>query len=286
LAVQQFVASLNFGPDWRRREPFEVVAFLPDSEGVGKFFEPFPIVVWGGGLALGQGNYEPAARLAASHGVAMIVAIFFDDLLDLLSDEEGAWASERIIDWIDEQASGPWAGRVAADSLGVGGHSGGGKVAMWTAIRDPRVLAAFVIDPVDRSDFSPDDFEAYPSVTPELMDLFGIPGGFVGGGLSSRRSAFGPCVPPDENYHEFFRCAGSPAFEYFLPEAGHLDFAYGAGIRGLACPAGRRPARSRSLAYGTMVAFFRLFLANDDRYRPWVDGDALLAQPDVVFASH
>jgi len=125
--VERLVVSLDLGADWRRSTAFEVVAFLPDAEG--SLFEPFPIVVWGGGLALGQGHYAPAARLAASHGVAMVVAIFFDNLLDLLSDEESAWVAERIIDWIEEQTQGPWAGRVAANALGIGGHSGGAKVA-------------------------------------------------------------------------------------------------------------------------------------------------------------
>ena len=91
------------------------------------------------------------------------------------------------------------------------------------------------------------------------------------------------CAPEEQNYHQYFRETQTTAFEYFLPTAGHLDFADGCGLICMTCTSGEDPGWNRSFAATTMVAFYRVFLAGDERYRPWVDGEPVTSLTEVVF---
>jgi hypothetical protein len=148
-------------------------------------------------------------------------------------------------------------------------------------------VASFNWDPVDVGHPLFGETEDYPSVTPELMDAFAIPSGFIGAGRSVAAPLGQACAPEAQNYHQYFIEAPTPAFEYLLPDAGHLDFPDGCGLVCMTCQSGDEPAWNRAFAQATTVAFYRVYLAADARYRPWVDGEPVTALADrVVFTAH
>jgi hypothetical protein len=116
-----------------------------------------------------------------------------------------------------------------------------------------------------------------------------VPAGFLGAGRGGEGGFGGlspACAPVEDNYRAYYDAAGSPSFEYLIAESGHLDFTDDCGFTCFTCPSAGDASANRSYAAGTLVAFFRVFLADDARYRPWVDGDRVTTVlPSVTFRS-
>jgi hypothetical protein len=241
---------------------------------------PYPVVIYSHGFQLSASSYVSLGQRLASHGVAAVLPSYGDNAISPRSHRELAADVSAIIDWISEQAGaedGALRNLVDPEALGAGGHSRGGKHSILAAILDERIVASFNVDPVDVGHPIFGATEDYPSVTPELMEGFTIPGGFLGAGRSVQATLGQACAPEQQNYHQYFIAAPTPAFEYALPEAGHLDFTDSCGLICATCVAGDEPAWNHATATAIMVAFYRLFLASDERYRPWVDGAEITA---------
>lgn len=137
--------------------------------------------------------------------------------------------------------------------------------------------ALFLLDPVDSAppfgDFDPAD---YPSVAPELMANVSIPTGFVGAGKGGEGDV--PCAPTEDNYSQFFASSAGPSFLYEIAEMGHADFQDACAqdpdtTTCTFCAVGTAPADDYATTAALATAFLRVFLAGDESYRPWVDGD-------------
>ncbi len=282
LGLTETSDRVGTGGGWPVERRINVDLYLPsDLSGA-----PYPVVIYSHGFQLSGSDYASTGRRLASHGLVAVLPSYGDNLIAPRSHSALADDVMAIIDWVAEQAATDGSelyGVADPARIGAGGHSRGGKHSILAAIRDPRILASFNVDPVDSGHPLFGETEAYPSVTPELMADFTIPSGFVGAGRSAEAPMGQACAPEAQNYHQYFVEAPSPAFEYSLPEAGHLDFPDGCGLICRTCTSGDEPEWN---AITTMVAFYRVYLASDTRYRPWIDGAEVTALADrVVFAS-
>jgi predicted dienelactone hydrolase len=264
------------------RSPLRVDLYLPGpAEGSPG---PFPVVIYSHGFQLTGSQYASVGRRLASHGLVTVLPTYGDGVFSPRAHSDLAEDVRGLVDWVASEAARAGSdlhGVADPTRLGAGGHSRGGKQSILAATRDERILASFNVDPVDSVPPGTSPDEDNPSVAPELLGEFRIPGGFVGAGRSASGS-FGACAPEEESFRQFFEGVSSPAFEYFLEDAGHLDFVDRCGLLCLTCAAGAEPAWAHGFATTTMTAFYRVFLAEDERYRPWVDGPPVRDLADRV----
>lgn len=267
-AVSEQTERVNFGP----RE-MEVLFFSPSDTSDA----PFPVVVFNHGFQMAGSAYAGYGRRVASHGFVVLVPTVGDSLMDSASHRALAELQVAVNDWIEGATDAPGSpifGLADVTRLGVGGHSRGGKQSIHAATLDSRIAATFNVDPVDSAPPFGGDPADFPSVTPELMGGLAIPSGYVGAGRGAE-STMGPsCAPAEDNYHAYFEASGSPSFEWVLAGAGHNDFVETCDfLCEFACPVGDDREAAQSFAQTAMVAFYKVFLAEDESYRPWVDGD-------------
>lgn len=268
----------------------DVRLYLPSDLAAG----PFPLVVLSHGFQLNGEGYNVLGDRLASHGFVVVSPSYGDSLLNALSHTALAQLVVATIDWASAQnttAGSPLFGHLDLDKIGVTGHSRGGKQSIYAAILDPRIKAVFGIDPVDSGPpFGGNDPAAYPSLTPERMGELTVPFAAVGAGHGGETTFFGlspACAPTADNYQAYFDAAGSPAFEYLVTDAGHLDFVDSCGFLCNTCAQGTDASVGRNFAAQTAVAFFKVFLSGDDRYRPWVDGAEIAAlAPAITLSQH
>jgi predicted dienelactone hydrolase len=244
-------------------------------------------VVFSHGFQLTGDVYEAFGNRMASHGIIGVFPSYGDSLFTPLAHTELATLVSRMLDWSVAQSTTRGSrlfGQVDTTRLGAAGHSRGGKQSILATIEDPRIGAVFGVDPVDSGPPFGSDPVRYPSVTPERMDELTVPAAFLGAGRSA--GGFQACAPAADNYHAYYEAAGSPSYEYNIIEGGHLDFTDSCGLICITCTAGDDADFSRSFAATTLVAFFRYYLAEDARYRPWIDGAQVTSLSSLVtFAS-
>lgn len=255
--------------------------FLPEDGSDA----PYPVVVFNHGFQLAAENFQGYARRLASHGFVVLLPNIGDSLFRARTHTELRDIQVAIDDWIVAAEGRPGSRiyrLVDTSLLGVGGHSRGGKQAMFAAVSDDRIAAYFGVDPVDSGPPFGSNPTDYPSVTPELMSGLTVPSGFIGSGLGAQTAFPGApqCAPTADNYTAYYAEAPSPSFAWRLPEAGHNDFVEDCNFTcQFACPMG--DATAAEFARTTMLAFFKVFLAGDDSYRAWLDGDALRADAEL-----
>jgi hypothetical protein len=261
------------GPFGIGRVAFDLDVWLPEGEG------PFPLVVFSPAFQLGRANYRELGRRAASHGLLVLVPSYGDGALSAIDHSDLAAYVSRFIDvaLAESQPGGRFPGAVDPSAVVTGGHSRGGKIALLAAIRDERVAATVTFDPVDSTGnpiLPPPPTPENPSVTPELMPGYLVPGVMIGAGKGG--AGLVPCAPTAENFARYFEAVTvSPFVLVELPTAGHLDFAESAGLLSLGCPGGDDPAANRAFAQATLVSFVKAYVQGDARYRPWADGSVV-----------
>ena len=265
----------------------DVRIYLPSDLAAG----PFPLVVLSHGFQLNGEGYNVLGDRLASHGFVVVSPSYGDSLFNALSHTALAQIVVATIDWAAAQnttTGSPLFGHLDLDNIGVTGHSRGGKQSIYAAILDPRIKAVFGIDPVDSGPpVGGNDPVAFPSITPERMGELTVPFAAIGAGRGGETTFFGlgpACAPTADNYQAYFDAAGAPAFEYLVGDAGHLDFVDDCGFLCTTCGQGSDASVGRNFAAQTAVAFFKLFLAADESYRPWVDGAPVAAlAPAITF---
>jgi len=103
------------------------------------------IVVWGPGGGEQPGKYEGMIRRLASHGFVVIA----------LSESPGdASQAIKALDWLDKQNkdnNSPLYGKLDMNVVGCSGHSMGGLESEQAAIKDKRVITAFLNNSGDRN---------------------------------------------------------------------------------------------------------------------------------------
>jgi len=250
--------------------------FLPDGNG------PYPVIVFHHGFQLETGLYTSYGEHLASWGYVAVLPQMPGGLLDSPNHRELKEYLLGILDWIDA-APVQLEGKADPDLLGLAGHSMGGKITLLAATEDRRPLGVFGIDPVDAAGGpftspGPD----YPSVTPELMGQIEVPLGLLGETVNATCTGFmcQACAPEEDNFHQYYLHAESPAVEIEVLGANHMSFLDDpdCGATCSACPKGTdNPAVTRRLARRYLTAFFQLVLRDDSAYRTYLAGPGIQA---------
>ena len=254
----------------------DLTIFLPDGAG------PFPVVVFTHGFMLGPGNYTSYGRHLASWGFIVVMPQMPGGIIPPNHRELKEYLG-KILDWIDANASepsGPLLGRADPARIGLSGHSMGGKISLLLCTEDSRPTASFTVDPVDAAGMPLADPVDYPSVTPELMDRITVPIGLVGETVNAASSGGQACAPAEDNFHQYYLYAVSPALEIEVIGANHMSFLDNpdCGLACSVCPAGTDdPAVTRRLTQRTMTAFYLVFLQGRTSYMAYLTGDPMAA---------
>ncbi|EIE24592.1 hypothetical protein COCSUDRAFT_62023 [Coccomyxa subellipsoidea C-169] len=123
---------------------------------------------------------------------------FFDGILSWLASENQSKDSKlhSLLDF---------------DRIAVAGHSRGAKLAYRAQVK-----AAYLIDPVDNTTFTPESAE-YPSAVRALRQS-GKPVGITGAGI------VGKCNPNGSNYEEFNGAAPAKSWLTLVAQSSHTEF--------------------------------------------------------------
>lgn len=254
--------------------------FLPDGDG------PYPVVVLHHGFQLETGLYTSYGEHLASWGYVAVLPQMPGGLISSPNHRELKEYLLGVLDWIDGSAGdvqGPLGGKADPDRLGLSGHSMGGKIALLAATEDLRPLCVFGLDPVDAAG---GPFETpgpdYPSVTPELMGQIQVPLGLLGETVNATCTGFmcQACAPEEDNFHQYYLYAESPAIEIEVLGANHMSFLDDpdCGMTCSACPKGTDdPTVTRMLTRRYLTAFLELFLRDDSAYRTYLTGPIMQA---------
>jgi acetyl esterase/lipase len=252
-------------------ETADLSLFIPDGDG------PFPVVVFTHGFMLGPGDYMSYGRHLASWGYVVVMPQMPSGIIPPNHRALKEYLI-KILDWIDENAAnpdGPLLGRADASRLGLSGHSMGGKISLLVCTEDIRPTASFTVDPVDAAGtpvvINPAD---YPSVTPELMDQIIVPLGLSGETVNATAEGQA-CAPEEDNFHQYYLYAVTPAVEIEVLGANHVSFLDNPDC-GLVCnacsPGTDDPAVTRRLTQKHMTAFYNLYLYGQTGYRAYLAG--------------
>jgi hypothetical protein len=252
--------------------------YLPDGAGL------FPVIVFHHGFQLDPQLYASYGGHLASWGYVAILPSMPGDLFSGPNHRELKEYLIAILDWIDENApepQGPFGGKADPSRLGLAGHSMGGKIALLAASEDGRPLGVFGMDPVDTPG-GPLNTEGpdYPSVTPELMGQISAPIGLLGETVNATCEGFmcQACAPEEDNFHQYYLHAESPAIEVEALGANHMSFLDNpdCGFTCSACPKGTDdPAVTRRLARRYLTAFFQVTLRSEPDYLHFLTGPGM-----------
>ena len=249
---------------------FQAKLYVPESDA------PSRAVLFLPGFMLSASDFAITSERLATHGFIVLTPSFGDSFLNAIDHADLAAHSSAMLDWIvaeNEQLSGPIWGSLDASGFGIAGHSRGGKIALMTALQDPRIKAVYTLDPVDSigGPFDTTPTPENPSVTPELIGDLAIPAGFLGAGKGGE--GFQPCAPAAENHEAYYDAANGAAVAYHHvdPSAGHMDY-IDSGAAGL-CTGGESPKEAREAGAKTLVAFMRAHLLGQDAYQSYLAGE-------------
>jgi len=239
----------------------------------------YAVVVFQHGYLLANHFYDTFLSQIASHGFVVVVPQMHtpSERTDarLIPYQIESSRALRVLDWLPGNLS-TFAGVTAnTNSLGLAGHSRGGKVAWHVLIQDSsRAIAVAGIEPTD----SP--------VVPLINDSriiqgplnFPFPSLVIGAGLLSTPAypSGATCASIGGNHVQFYEASASPAWHVVVPDGAHLDLLNDdlstcGTICGL-CTVGPNQTTMRQLTAGLLVAFFRAALQGDtDAYRYLTD---------------
>jgi len=231
---------------------------------------PYPLVVVAHGFQLPPSQYTSYVRRLATHGYVAVTA----DFQAALFNTDHVANTQQVLAAIDWAAAEPTlAGVVDAETVGLTGHSLGGKLAVHGAALDPRVRASITLDPVDGSQMC--DAQKCPDVT-DMLPL-DVPLGFLGETLDGS-GGFMSCAPEANNFLTFFAAASAPALAVTVNGANHMSFLDDVASCGLTCSLCKMPtldnATVNRLARAYVVAFYGLYLKGEPGYETFLTGDA------------
>lgn len=254
--------------------------YLPDGRG------PHPVVILHHGFQLESGMYASYGEHLASWGYLVVMPQLPGGLVNPPTHRELKDCLVALISWIEQNAadaSGPLGGKADAARLALAGHSMGGKIALYAATEDARPQAVIGIDPVDTvggpgSQPTPDR----PSVTPELMDRIHVPLLLLGETVNATCSGFmcQACAPEEDNFHQYYQYAASPALEVEIVGANHMSFLDDPDCGWVCsmCPKGSDdPGETRRLTRRYLTAFLNVVLRGELGYRTFLTGPRMEA---------
>jgi len=227
---------------------------------------PYPVAIITPGFLIDGESYSSIARRLCSWGYVVVMYTKTESVAGgTLDDEVSAAILGDLISWVDSDVTiGPYAN---PDQVYLIGHSRGGKISMLQALRDERVKAIALLDPVDNTVYAPlgpgfpsalAAMKANPARVPPLLVVGGVYGG--------------ECAPSGSNYAEFFAASprgvaakGHDAWG-FSCGAGHFDFIDEATfVQKVICPDGSMdPSVTRDLCAALVVAHGERVLRPDE----------------------
>lgn len=138
-------------------------------------------------------------------------------------------AFPALLAWVSKQAATPGSKlyKVANPAAPlVSGHSRGGKIAGLVFADNPQVKAAWLIDPIDASQFAPISPDN-PSAA-QAIKAANRPIGVTGAGVLSS------CNPTEGNYAVMYAAGAPGSWEELIPGASHSLFSDGGSVINLA----------------------------------------------------
>lgn len=242
----------------------------------------YPVIVIGHGFQLAASQYYGYAKRLASFGY---VALTVDYPAPFSGNDNPKQAADMVagIDWA--KADSTFGASVDATKAGMTGHSLGGKVALLAATLDPRVKAAFVLDPVDGG--GPTGCMAPKCVgVAALMPSLKIPTGILGE-TTDATGGFQACAPAASNFATFYAGATTPSLQITATGANHMSFLDDLASCGFTCSlcnaATAKNADVTAMARAFMVAFYERHLRGNTAYDAYLTG--ALAQSRYVATS-
>lgn len=180
---------------------------------------PFPLLIFYNGFQLQAKYYRRIVAHAASWGyVVLQYNLPRFSLTPAILELE---AFNPLLQWVDKQTknkTSPIYGRADMSKVVLSGHSRGGKLAALNYGNNPtKVAAAWLVDPIDSSTFSP--------ISPEnpsgVEAIRGKEIGVEGAGIRSS------CNPTEGNYQKFYAAGNAGSWKYEIPKASHSTFSDG-----------------------------------------------------------
>lgn len=221
---------------------------------------PRPAVVFGHGWLAAAHRYDSICRRLASHGFYVLVPAnpdpgFFRSLEPVVDDMRAAR------EFLDSLARVPGID-LDAHRVALAGHSMGGGAAFLDAQRDTTGSVRAV------AGLSP--YRISKETRPESLR---VPVLVIAGG--NDRSA-----PPAAVRREFYEPCQAPGYFVLVRAGGHNGFLDITNwIEDRFEPFDRVVQLKAVRTY--MTAFLQVYLADDERYRPWLEGTSVAADPDV-----
>lgn len=219
------------------------------------------------GFSLAPDLYDSYSQHLASHGYVSIGVGLRTNAFTPRTHASLAAEVSQVIDWIEDQTSGPLAA-VDTSRVVIAGHSLGGKLALMAALEDSRVYGVVGIDPVDGVppgvEISPDN----PSVTPERMGDFDFPMVFVGEDADSTR-----CAPQAENYRAYYDATTAPVVRIEITDANHVSFLDNPTcgfLCNLCAEPSDDPEVTKAITAGIVYAYFEHVLRNREGARQYL----------------
>ncbi|CAL8467607.1 g7145 [Coccomyxa elongata] len=178
---------------------------------------PYPVLFFFNGFQARLSFYQDYAEHLASFG--FILVQYENPPLCIIPDKHEVEFLDGILSWLADQNSSEGSrlfGLLNFDRIGVAGHSRGAKLACLHFANRAQVKAAYLIDPVDNTDFTPESAD-YPSAVRALLQS-GQPVAITGAGIIGR------CNPNGSNYKEFFSAAAAKSWLTVVAQSSHTEF--------------------------------------------------------------
>jgi len=192
--------------------------YLPGGAG------PHPVVVLSPGFQQPRAAYAPYGERLASHGI--LTVIHDDPGFTVNSVATAARITQLVTTWLAAEhakASGPLAGKLALDKVGLLGHSRGGQAGLLAATDGlkGKLKGYFGLDPVDTQMGVGAGDRARVA-----LPTIAIPTVFLGETLDGAPIPFSfqACAPAADNYAVLHAAAPSPSLLLTAVGADHYDF--------------------------------------------------------------
>ncbi len=227
----------------------------------------YPLVIFSVGWNQTRAAYQGYGIQLAQWGYVAVLRsypLLFVDGIGYDNNEQQIEQISAIIDWAaaqNEMPDSPLFGLVDTTRVGSTGHSLGGRQAVVSAARDPRIQAVIDIDSVEESSLLPMQY-CVPDIHAPILWMRGE---VLCATLGNRI------------LDSLYRIANPPTADVIIRGAGHLDFIESfQGMNRVApifCgPNERDPNEVRAIAVSFMVAWFNVYLKNDLQWASYFEG--------------
>ena len=226
----------------------------------------YPVVVVAHGFSLPPSQYVGYVKRLATFGYVALTVDFPGSIVSGTNNTNEAKDLLAGLDWAKADAKvGPIAD---VATVGMTGHSLGGKLALLAATMDARVKAAIELDPVDGGQGACNP-PACVNVA-DLMPSLHIPTAFLGETTDTS------CAPTARNFTTFYAKTTTPSLEVTVLGAGHMSFLddiASCGFVCIACKAATAPnAQVNGMAKAYVVAFYERWLRGNTAYDTYLGG--------------